>query len=169
MYAHEWITGSDDTNANFWTDNLLDTMLRSDNLNAAYKRVKANKGAGGIDGMQVDDLLPYLREHRDELIRQIRDGKYKPSPVRRVLIPKEEPGKFRKLGIPCVLDRWLQQAITQELTPIYEEQFSDSSFGFRPGRGCHDALRRCQQYADEGYVYVVCMDLQAYFDTVNHM
>ena len=168
VHAHEWITGSNDTNVNFWMDNLLDTMLRSDNLNAAYKRVKANKGAGGIDGMQVGDLLPYLREHRDELVRQIRDGKYKPSPVRRVLIPKEEPGKFRKLGIPCVLDRWVQQAIAQELTPIYEEQFSDSSFGFRPGRGCHDALRRCQRYADDGYVYVVCMDLQAYFDTVNH-
>lgn len=114
--------------AYFWTDNLLDTILRSDNndcksLTHAYKQVKANKGASGIDGMQVGDLLPYLREHRDEVALQIRDGRYKPGPVRRVLIPKEEPGKFRKLGIPCVLDRWLQQLVTQELTPIYEEQF----------------------------------------------
>ena len=102
VYAHEWITGNPDTDTDFWTDNLLDTILRSDNLNAAYKKVKANKGSGGIDGMQVDELLPYLKDHRDELVRQLREGKYKPNPVRRVEIPKEEKGKFRKLGIPTV-------------------------------------------------------------------
>ena len=100
VYAHEWITGNAGTNTDFWTDNLLDTILRSDNLNAAYKRIKANKGSGGIDGMQVDELLPYLREHQSELIEQVRKGKYKPNPVRRVEIPKEEKGKLRKL---CLL------------------------------------------------------------------
>lgn len=168
VYAHEWITGNPDTNTDFWTDNLLDTILRSDNLNAAYKRVKANQGAGGIDGMQVDELLPYLRDHQTELVEQLRRGKYKPNPVRRVEIPKEEKGKVRKLGIPTVVDRVIQQAIAQELTPIYEEQFSDNSFGFRPGRGAHDALKRCRKYANEGCVYAISMDLQSYFDTVNH-
>ena len=168
MYAHEWITGNPDTNTDFWTDNLLDTILRSDNLNAAYKRVKANKGSGGIDGMQVDELLPYLINHRDELVRQLREGKYKPNPIRRVEIPKEEKGKFRKLGIPTVVDRMIQQAIAQELTPIYEEQFSDNSCGFRPGRSAHDALAKCRKYVDEGHVYAISMDLEAYFDTVNH-
>ena len=163
-YAHERITGNPDTNTDFRTDNLLDTILRSDNLNAAYKKVKTNKGVGGIDGMQVDELLPYLREHQSELVEQVREGKYKPNPVRRVEIPKEEKGKTRKLGIPTVVDR----VIAQELTPLYEEQFSDNSFGFRPGRGAHDALERCRKYINEGYVYVVSMDLQSYFDTVNH-
>lgn len=167
-YAHERITGNPDTNTDFRTDNLLDTILRSDNLNAAYKKVKTNKGVGGIDGMQVDELLPYLREHQSELVEQVREGKYKPNPVRRVEIPKEEKGKTRKLGIPIVVDRVIQQAIEQELTPLYEEQFSDNSFGFRPGRGAHDALERCRKYINEGYVYVVSMDLQSYFDTVNH-
>ncbi|MCD8326216.1 MAG: group II intron reverse transcriptase/maturase [Lachnospiraceae bacterium] len=168
VYAHEWITGNPDTNTDFWMNNLLDTILRSDNLNAAYKKVKANRGAGGIDGMQVDALLPYLKDHREELLQQLREGKYKPNPVRRVEIPKEEKGKVRKLGIPTVVDRMVQQAIAQELTPIYEEQFSDNSFGFRPKRGAHDALKRCKEYVDEGYVNVVSMDLQSYFDTVNH-
>ena len=168
VYAHEWITGNPDTNTDFWTDNLLDTILRSDNINAAYRKVKANQGAGGIDGMQVDELLPYLRDHQTELAEQLRKGKYKPNPVRRVEIPKEEKGRVRKLGIPTVVDRVIQQAIAQELTPIYEEQFSDNSFGFRPGRGTHDALKRCREYVNEGYVYVISMDLQSYFDTVNH-
>lgn len=168
VYAHEWITGNPDTNTDFWTDKLLDTILRSDNLNAAYKRVKANKGSGGMDGMQVDELLPYLRDHRGELVRQLREGKYKPNPVRRVEIPKEEKGKNRKLGIPTVVDRMIQQAIAQELTPIYEEQFSDNSYGFRPGRSAHDALEKCREYVEEGYVYAISMDLQSYFDTVNH-
>ena len=161
-YAHERITGNPDTNTDFRTDNLLDTILRSDNLNAAYKKVKTNKGVGGIDGMQVDELLPCLREHQSELVEQVREGKYKPNPVRRVEIPKEEKGKTRKLGIPTVVDRVIQQAIA------HEEQFSDNSIGFRPGRGAHDALERCRKYINEGYVYVVSMDLQSYFDTVNH-
>ena len=116
--------------------------------------------------MSVDELLLYLREHRLELLRQIKDGKYKPFPVRRVEIPKEEKGKVRKLGIPTVVDRMIQQAIAQVLTSIYEPQFSESSFGFRPKRGAHDALKQCQRYANEGYLYVVDMDLEKFFDTV---
>lgn len=165
--VHQGIAGGDDIITNFWTDNLLELIIRKDNLNKAYLQVKRNKGAGGIDGMQVDELLPYLRDHQSELIRQLREGKYKPNPVRRVEIPKEG-GKTRKLGIPTVADRVVQQAVAQELTPLYEVQFSDNSFGFRPGRGAHDALKRVQQLADEGYVYCVSMDLAAYFDTVNH-
>jgi group II intron reverse transcriptase/maturase len=166
--ARQRIAGGDDTITGLWKKNLLELIIRRDNLNKAYRRVKHNKGSAGIDGMDVDALLPYLIEEGDELIRQIREGKYKPNPVRRVEIPKEEKGKVRKLGIPTVVDRMVQQAIAQELVPIYEVQFSDSSFGFRPGRGTHDALKRCQQLADDGYVYVVSMDLAAYFDTVNH-
>ena len=151
---------------NYWTNNLLDLILRKDNLNKAYKRVKSNKGKGGIDGMQVDELLPFLRENQETIIQQIREGKYKPNPVRRVEIPKETKGEFRKLGVPTVVDRVVQQAITQELTPIYEEQFSESSFGFRPNRSAHDALRQCQKNVNNGYVYVVDMDLEKFFDTV---
>jgi RNA-directed DNA polymerase len=128
--------------------------------------VKKNRGAGGIDGMQVDDLLPFLKENQMKLVQSIRDGKYCPKPVRRVEIPKEN-GKTRKLGIPTVVDRLIQQAISQVLTPIYEKQFSDNSYGFRPKRSAHDALKRCQTNMTEGYKYVVDMDLEKYFDTVN--
>ena len=148
------------------TDSLLKRIISRDNMNAAYFKVKSNRGAGGVDKMSVDELLPYLREHRLSLLQQIRDGKYKPNPVRRVEIPKEERGKTRKLGIPTVVDRMIQQAIAQVLTLIYEPQFSEASFGFRPKRGAHDALKTCQRYADEGYVYVVDMDLEKFFDTV---
>jgi len=168
VFAYQRIAENNDIITDFWTDNLLELILRKDNLNKAYKKVKSNKGAGGIDGMQVEKLLPFLRENQDELIQQIKLGKYKPNPVRRVEIPKEEKGKVRMLGIPTVVDRVVQQAIAQELTPIYEEQFSDSSFGFRPKRGQHDALKRCKKYVEEGYVYVVSMDLEKFFDTVNH-
>lgn len=168
VFAHQRITENNDIITDFWTDNLLELILRKDNLNQAYLRVKSNKGAGGIDGMQVDELLPFLRENQAELIQKIREGKYKPNPVRRVEIPKEEKGKVRKLGIPTVVDRVIQQAIAQILTPIFEEQFSDSSYGFRPNRGQHDAIKACQRNVDEGYVYVISMDLEKFFDTVNH-
>ena len=151
----------------YWTNNLLDLILRKDNLNKAYKRVKSNKGKGGMDGMQVDELLPFLRENQETLIQEIRDGKYKPNPVRRVEIPKETKGEFRKLGVPTVVDRVIQQAITQELTPIFEEQFLENSFGFLPKRGAHSALKQCQKNVNDGYVYVVDMDLEKFFDTVN--
>ena len=116
--------------------------------------------------MKVDELLPYLIENQETLIQEIRDGKFKPNPVRRVEIPKETKGEFRMLGVPTVVDRVIQQAITQELTIIYEDQFSENSFGFRPKRGAHDALRQCQENVNEGYVYVVDMDLEKFFDTV---
>ena len=168
VFDYRRIAEDDNTITDFWTDNLLELITRTDNLNKAYLQVKRNKGKGGIDGMQVDGLLPYLREHQFELIQQLREGKYKPNPVRRVEIPKEEKGKVRKLGIPTVVDRVVQQAIAQELTPLYEVQFSEHSYGFRPKRGAHDALKTCIKLVNEGYVYVVSMDLASYFDTVNH-
>ena len=145
---------------------LLERILHRDNLNKAYKKVKSNKGAGGVDGMSVDELLTFLKLHGKELNQQIMKGKCKPNPVRRVEIPKEEKGKFRKLGIPTVVDRVYQQAIAQVLSPIYEEQFSENSYGFRPKRSQHDALKQCQKNANDGYVYVVDMDLEKFFDTV---
>ena len=166
VFDYSKITEKSGVITDYWTDNLLDLILRKENLNKAYKQIKANKGSGGIDGMQVDELLPYLRENQETLIQKIRDGRYKPNPVRRVEIPKETKGEFRKLGVPTVVDRVIQQAITQELTPIYEEQFSENSYGFRPKRGAHDALRQCQKNVNEGYVYVVDMDLEKFFDTV---
>ena len=166
VFDYSKITEKSDVITDYWTNNLLELILRKDNLNMAYKQVKSNKGSGGIDGMQVDELLPYLRENQETLIQELRDGKYKPTPVRRVEIPKETKGEFRKLGVPTVVDRVIQQAITQELTPIYEEQFSNNSFGFRLKRGAHDALRQCQKNVNDGYVYVVDMDLEKFFDTV---
>ena len=164
--AHVRIAEHNDIITDLSADSLLRKILSRDNMNEAYRKVKSNRGTGGVDKMSVDELLPYLREHRLELLRQIKDGKYKPFPVRRVEIPKEEKGKVRKLGIPTVVDRMIQQAIAQVLTSIYEPQFSESSFGFRPKRGAHDALKQCQRYANEGYLYVVDMDLEKFFDTV---
>ena len=146
---------------------LLEKVLDRDNLNRAYRRVKANKGASGVDGMTVDEALPWLKEHREELLESIRNGKYKPSPVRRVEIPKDNGG-VRKLGIPTVIDRIIQQAIAQVLTPIYEPKFSDGSYGYRPHRSAKDAILKVKKYADEGYRYAVCLDLSKYFDTLNH-
>lgn len=164
--AYPRITENNNIVTDFQTDCLMERILDKDNMNKAYKRVKTNKGAGGIDGMSVDELLPYLKENRKHLIQQIQEGKYKPNPVRRVEIPKEEKRKVRKLGIPTVVDRVIQQSITEVLTPIFEEQFSDNSFGFRPGRSAHNAIKQCQKNVNDGYVYVVDMDLEKFFDTV---
>ena len=164
--AYQRITENNGIITEFQTDDLLERILHRDNLNNAYKKVKSNKGAGGIDGMSVDELLAFLKDNQGQLIQQIKDGKYKPNPVRRVEIPKEEKGKVRKLGIPTVVDRVIQQAIAQVLTPIFEEQFSDCSFGFRPARGAHDALKQCQKNVNDGYAYVVDMDLEKFFDNV---
>ena len=164
--VHSRITENNHIITDFQTDELLEQILQSDNLNKAYKKVKSNKGAGGVDGMSVDELLTFLRENRKQLIQKLREGKYKPNPVRRVEIPKETKGETRKLGVPTVVDRVFQQAITQVLTPIYEEQFSENSYGFRPRRGAHDALKQCQQNVNDGYMYVVDMDLEKFFDTV---
>lgn len=167
VFAHSKIAENNIIITDFHTDYLLEDILAKDNLNLAYKKVKANKGAGGVDGMSVDELLSFLKENQKSLIQKIRDGKYKPNPVRRVEIPKEEKGKVRMLGIPTVVDRVIQQAITQVLTPIYERQFSDFSYGFRPNRSAHDALKESQRNVDEGYVYVVDMDLEKFFDNVS--
>jgi group II intron reverse transcriptase/maturase len=148
-------------------DSLLERILHRDNLNAAYKRVKRNGGAAGVDGMTVDEMLPYLREHSEELVASIRGGWYKPKPVRRVEIPKPDGG-VRLLGVPTVIDRMVQQAVMQVLQPIFEETFSENSYGFRPGRNAHQAIRKAKMYYDYGYTHVVDIDLAKYFDTVNH-
>jgi len=146
---------------------LLEKILYKDNLNRAFKRVKANKGAPGIDGMTIEEALPYLREHQKELVGRIFAGKYTPAPVRRVEIPKPDGG-IRKLGIPTVIDRTIQQAITQQLVPIYEPMFADGNYGYRPGRSAKDAILKVKMYAEEGYRYAVVLDLSKYFDTLNH-
>ena len=146
---------------------LLERILARENLNRAYKRVKSNRGAPGIDGMSVEDALPWLREHREELLESIRSGKYRPQAVRRKEIPKPDGG-VRKLGIPTVVDRIIQQAIAQQLVPIYEPQFSDNSFGYRPGRSGQQAIQRVKEYAEKGYTQAVLVDLSKYFDTLNH-
>ena len=146
---------------------LLEEILYKDNLNRAYKRVKANKGAAGIDGMTVEEALPYLREHQQELTDRIYKGKYTPSPVRRVGIPKPDGG-VRKLGIPTVIDRTIQQAIAQRLTPIYEPLFIETSYGYRPNKSAKDAIMKVKEYAEQGYTFAVTLDLSKYFDTLNH-
>ena len=145
----------------------LGKILEKDNLNRAYKRVKANKGAPGVDGMTIEAALPWLKEHNYELTERIRKGKYTPSPVRRVEIPKPDGG-VRKLGIPTVIDRIIQQAMLQQLMPIYEPLFSEDSFGYRPGRGAKDAIHRIKEYIERGYTRAVVLDLSKYFDTLNH-
>ena len=147
---------------------ILGKILDKDNLNRAYKRVKANKGAPGVDGMTIEAALPWLKENHKELVEKIRKGKYTPSPVRRVEIPKPDGG-IRKLGIPTVTDRIIQQAIAQQLMPIYEPLFSEDSFGYRPGRSAKDAILRIKEYAEQGYTRAVVLDLSKYFDTLNHI
>ena len=146
---------------------ILGKILNKDNLNRAYKRVKANKGAPGVDGMTIEEAFQWLKEHNHELTERIRKGHYTPSPVRRVEIPKPDGG-VRKLGIPTVIDRIIQQAMSQQLIPIYEPKFSDGSFGYRPGRSAKDAVQRIKEYAEQGYTRAVVLDLSKYFDTLNH-
>jgi group II intron reverse transcriptase/maturase len=160
-----WITENNLTNTDRPEYGLLEQILNPSNLNRAFKRVRSNKGSGGIDKMEVETLKDYLVEHKDQLLRSILDGKYRPNPVRRVEIPKEKGS--RRLGIPTVVDRVIQQAIAQVLSPIYEKQFSENSYGFRPGRNAHQALSKCRNYISDGYIYAVDMDLEKFFDTVN--
>ena len=150
------------------TDRLMEEICRPENLNRAYKRVKANKGAPGIDGMRVDALLDWLKVHKVPLLRSLLDGSYQPQPVRGVEIPKPFGGGMRQLGIPTVVDRLVQQAILQVLDPILDPTFSTSSFGFRPGRSAHQALQQASAYVKAGRPIVVDMDLEKYFDRVNH-
>lgn len=146
---------------------LLDCICDVGNMREAYCKVVRNKGAGGVDKMTVEELDEWLTENYDTLISRLKAGKYKPKPVLRVEIPKDEKGKVRTLGIPVVIDRMIQQAIVQVLTPIYEPLFSESSFGFRPNRSAHDALSQVKRYACEGKVWCVSLDLERFFDTVN--
>ena len=147
---------------------LLEEILSRKNLNEAYKRVYANKGASGVDCVSVEELHEHLRVHKAEILENIRTRKYKPQPVRRVEIPKEEKGKVRKLGIPAVVDRVIQQAIAQVLSPMYEKQFSNYSYGFRPGKSCEMAVIRSLELINGGYDWIVDIDLERFFDTVNH-
>lgn len=146
---------------------LLEKVLHRDNLNLAYKRVKKNGGSHGVDGMGVEELLLYLRQHGNCIRQRIQEGKYVPQPVRRVEIPKPDGG-VRMLGIPTVLDRMIQQAIAQIISPIFEKEFSRNSYGFRPGRKAHQAIKQAWAYISEGYGVVVDIDLEKFFDRVNH-
>ena len=160
-----WMTENNLTNADKPEYGLLEQILSPTNLNRAYKRVRSNRGSGGVDKMEVESLKDYLVMNKEKLIQSILDGSYRPNPVRRVEIPKEKG--TRKLGIPTVVDRVIQQAMAQVLTPVYEKQFSSNSYGFRPRRNAHQALNKCRSYITDGYKYAVDMDLEKFFDTVN--
>ncbi|URZ05219.1 hypothetical protein CLROS_005430 [Clostridium felsineum] len=162
------LTSEKEQNAeNKYNNELLERIINRNNLNLAYKKVKANKGSHGIDGMKVDELLQYLKENGSSLRQSLLEGSYKPNPVRRVEIPKSD-GKKRPLGIPTAVDRVIQQAIAQVMSPIFEEKFSENSYGFRPNRSAHQAILKCKEYMDKGYKWAVDIDLEKYFDTVNH-
>ena len=150
------------------TSKLLEKVIDRNNLNLAYKRVKRNGGSHGVDGMKVEELLPYLKQHGDQIRHDLLDGKYRPQPVRRVEIPKPDGGGVRLLGVPTVVDRMIQQAIAQVLTPVFEKEFSNYSYGFRPGKSARDAIKQAQVYINEGYTTVVDIDLEKFFDRVNH-
>ena len=149
------------------TATLMERICEPENLNRAYKKVKANRGAPGVDGMSVTEVRPWLEAHREELTQSLLDGSYQPQPVRGVQIPKPGGG-VRQLGIPTVVDRLVQQAILQVLDPLLDPTFSESSYGFRTGRNAHQALRKAQEYVAEGRDMVVDVDLEKFFDRVNH-
>lgn len=152
---------------NEYASGLFEQMLEPINMNLAYKRVKANKGSHGVDGMTVNELLQFLKQNSKQLRQSILEGKYNPQPVRRVEIPKADGG-IRLLGVPTVVDRVIQQAIAQILSPIYERKFSKTSYGFRPNKSAKEAVLKCKEYIDTGYKWTVDIDLAKYFDTVNH-
>ena len=147
---------------------LIDQVVSRENLIRAHKRVVRNKGAPGVDGMTVDDLMPYCREHWSRIREALLNGTYQPQPVRKVEIPKPGGKGVRTLGIPTVLDRLIQQALLQVLQPIFDPTFSDASFGFRPGRSTHHAVQRARDHIAAGYRWTVDMDLEKFFDRVNH-
>ncbi len=155
------------SNPSTLTTQLMERIVHRDNLNRAYLRVFRNRGAAGIDGMPVDDLLAWCEQHKDTLTDSLLTATYKPQPVRGVKIPKPGGGR-RQLGIPTVVDRLVQQAFLQVLGPILDSTFSESSYGFRPGRSAHDALERSSEYVRQGYCFVVDLDLEKFFDRVNH-
>ena len=149
------------------TMKLMEVILTKENLNQAYKKVVANKGASGIDEMTVKELGNYIRENQESIIRSLRNRTYFPQPVRRVYIPKSN-GKMRPLGIPTALDRTIQQAVAQPISDIYEKVFSEYSYGFRPNRSCHDAIKQALEYLNSGYEWVIDIDIEQFFDKVNH-
>lgn len=146
---------------------LINEIMSYRNILEAVKQVKSNKGAPGVDKMTVDEIESYIKEHYEEIREQVLTKKYKPQSVRRVYIPKAN-GKTRPLGIPTVVDRAIQQAISQVLSPIYENYFSEYSYGFRPNRDCHKAMDKALKYINEGYTFIIDVDIEKYFDTVNH-
>lgn len=148
-------------------EELMERICLRTNLNRAFKRVKTNGGAPGVDGMTVKEMGSYIKEHKEGILKSLLDGSYCPQEIRGVRIPKPQGGE-RQLGIPTVMDRVVQQAILQVLEPIFEPRFSDSSYGFRPKRSAHQALKRAKGYVREGYTWVVDIDLEKYFDRVNH-
>ena len=152
--------------SHFGMNDLMEQIIDIANLRTAYKQVVRNKGKGGVDGMDVKELLTWCQSHIEDLRQSLMDGTFVPNPVRRVEIPKDN-GKKRLLGIPTVIDRMVQQAISQVLSRIYEPKFSRTSYGFRPKRGAHDALREARKTVTEGYKYAVGIDLERFFDTVN--
>lgn len=145
----------------------MEQIVSKDNLNAAYLQVIRNKGAAGVDGMEYTELGEYLSKNGETIKEQLRTRKYKPQPVRRVEIPKPNGG-IRNLGVPTVTDRFIQQAVAQVLTPIYEEQFHDHSYGFRPNRGAQQAVLKSLEMMNDGHSWIVDIDLEKFFDTVNH-
>jgi RNA-directed DNA polymerase len=149
-------------------DNLMERILERDNMKRAWQRVQSNKGAPGSDGMRLDEFPAYAREHWSEIRQSLMDGSYQPRPVRRVVIPKPRGKGERKLGVPCVVDRVIQQAILQILTPIFDPFFSESSFGCRPHRSAHGAIRQLKAIVKSGYRIAVDLDLEKFFDSVNH-
>jgi group II intron reverse transcriptase/maturase len=147
--------------------NLIEVIASKENLNRAYKKVVKNKGASGIDGITVEELGDYIKPNKDDIVNSIRNRTYFPKPVRRVYIPKSN-GKMRPLGIPTALDRTIQQAIAQPISDIYEEIFSEYSYGFRPNRSCHDAIGQALAYLNDAYEWVIDIDIEQFFDKVNH-
>jgi RNA-directed DNA polymerase len=145
----------------------MEEVCDRENLERAWKRVQRNKGGPGVDGMTIDDAKAYLREHWPGIRVHLLEGTYQPQPVKRVEIPKPEGG-VRKLGVPCVVDRLIQQALLQVLQERWDPTFSEHSYGFRPGRSAHQAVAQAQRYVAEGYSYVVDLDLEKFFDRVNH-
>lgn len=167
VQSSDLATSPKKTRPEICTENLLERIISSENMNKALKRVERNKGSHGADGMRVDELRPYLMKQGKSLVSAIMEGRFRPEPVRRVDIPKPDGGK-RGLGIPTVVDRVIQQAVSQVLTEVFEPEFSEYSYGFRPNKSAHQALKQAESYVNEGYKYVVDLDLEKFFDRVNH-
>ena len=160
-------SGTGRTENSCWSETVMEAVVEQENMMAAYKRVVGNKGAAGVDGMKVEELKPYLNTHWPRIKQELLEGKYKPQPILAVEILKPNGGT-RKLGIPTVVDRLIQQAIHQALEPVFDKDFSESSYGFRRGRNAHQAVEKAREYVNEGRRWVVDIDLEKFFDRVNH-